>query len=129
VIVSKTGSSPGSGPSDYFTHYGVPDARVVFGKPAVGIKSACKKNFPLVGRVVDLQWKGNDFGLGIIERLNNDILIKDLILGSSDVNIYGHRFHQCWTMSTEWSGVSLELWNCYQAIAHHLLAEWPRQEL
>jgi hypothetical protein len=92
------------------------------------IKSVRKKAFPLFGKVVDLHWKGKDSGLGIINRLNGDILIKRPIMKSRDVLIRAHGKHGCWIISTLTNvPPSEELWNCYQAIAQHLLAEWtPR---
>jgi len=83
------------------------------------------KSFPLVGQVVDLRWKGEDFGLGIIGRLNGDVSIKHAVMRSDDVGIYAHGDRRCWIISREFGGVPLRrLWSCYQAIARHLLAEW-----
>ncbi len=119
----------GSGESNYtvdFTEYGVPDSRLGRGFPSILIESVRKKTFPLVGDVVDLHWKGNDSGLGIIERLKNDTVIKRPIMESRDVTIHAHGDHGCWTIETQTDNPPWgEVWNCYQAIAKHLLAEWP----
>ena len=114
----------------HFTDYGVPDPRLELYSRRPAIKSVRTKEFPLVGRVIDLHWKGEDFGLGIISRLNSDFQLKRPIMSSQDVKIYacGHHsdYHSCWIISTEtFDSPSRELWNCYQSIAQHLLAEWP----
>ena len=118
----------------YYTNYGVPDPRLGPASPVMYIYSVRKKNFPLVGRVVDLHWKGREWyftpvrnqGLRIIDRLKSDILIKhSLIKESFDVKIYASRDYRCWIISTKTrSPLSEDLWDCYQAIARHLLAEW-----
>ena len=127
VRVDKASGPPPSIESSYFTHYGVPDPRLGLGSPPVAIKSVCVNSFPLVGKAVDLHWRGRDLGLGIIDRLNNDVQLKQPIMSSRDVKINAHGDHSCWIISTSPEGwrshPSLELWNCYQAIAQHLLAE------
>ena len=130
-------SEPSESGIIYYTNYGVPNPRLGPASPEMHIYSVRKKNFPLVGKVVDLHWKGRGWyytpapvknqGLRIIDRLKSDILIKHpLIKESYDVKIHASRDHGCWIISTETRGpVSEDLWNCYQAIARHLLAEWP----
>jgi len=109
----------------HYTDYGVPDLRLESNSPGLKICSVRVKTFPLIGKVVDLHWKGKDFGMGIIGRLNSDISIKHPIMRSRNVEISAHGDHRCWIMSTRTDKVvSEELWNCYQAIARHLLAEW-----
>ena len=117
-------------PDVYYTDYGVPDPRLEpnFSK-TVRIKSVRKKNFPLLGEVVDLRWEllweGEDFGLAVINRLNSDFRLKEPIMKSRDVTIDTHGDHSCWIISTKTRDPpSEELWDCYQKIAQHLLAEW-----
>jgi len=113
-------------PDIYYTDYGVPDHRIKPSYSQPWIKSVPKKTFPVLSKVTDLRWKGKDLALGVISRLNSDISIKDPIRRSCDVNIRAHGYHSCWIISTKTRNPpSMELWNCYQAIAAHLLAEWP----
>ena len=128
---------------DYYTDFGVPDTRLETKSPNVQIKSDYKKTRPLLGIVVDLEWKGNDSGLGIISRLNTDILLKQPIIKGRNLKILPFRLSKqtcldvkigafgeskCWIISTKWNGPLLpldkELWDCYQRIANHLLANW-----
>ena len=120
----------GSGQSSttyYYTEYGVPDSRLGLDSPKAQIQTVRVKSLPIVGKVVDLRWKGGDSDLGIIGRLNSDDQLKQPIMESRDVTITAIRDYRCWIMSTQTRDVpSGELWNCYQAIAQHLLAEWPK---
>ncbi len=128
IVVCKDDGQPGQSNkllSDYYINYGVSDPRLEPKFPRLLIESTRKKNYPLVGRVVDLRWEGKDSGLGVIGRLNSDISIKEPIMRSRDVKIRIHRHLRCWIISTKtWDVPSPGLWNCYQAIAQHLLAEW-----
>lgn len=114
------------GGSSYYIDYGVPDPRLRPDLPELPkIKSVHKRSYPIVGPVVDLHWKGKDSGLGIIDRPNGDILVRQQILRTQGVKICAHGEYRCWTISTwEEDPPSGHLWNCYQAIARHLLAEW-----
>jgi len=155
--VGGEGAYTSGGPTNYWTHYGVPDTRLGPNSPSVKIKTVRIRNFPLIGKVVDLRWKGKGFGLRIVNRLNNDLQLKSPIVsvmksrarasvwGSlialilsciggetmsissrDDVTIRAQPDHRCWIISTNWlSSISEELWNCYQAIAQHLLIEQP----
>lgn len=129
VLKYQTHSGEGSrGYTYYFTDYGVHDPRLGPNSLRPEIK-ICVKQFLLFDPVVDLRWEGDDFGLGIVDRLNSDVSIMSLIMQMSDldVKIHAHHRHRCWIISTKTNDApSKELWDCYQAIARHLLAEWPR---
>jgi len=109
----------------YYTEYGVPDSRLGPDSPEAQIETVRVKSFPLFGKVVDLRWEGRDSDLRIIGRLNSDDQLKQPIMESRDVTITAISDYSCWIMSTQTREVpSGELWNCYQVIAQHLLAEW-----
>jgi len=116
-VVSRSGQAPAG--ASLYVKYGVPDSRFWYvSKPTLEIESTCKKG--------NWQWKGTDSGLGIIDRLNGDSSIEYALLQSNSpaIRIRAYPDHICWVISTEWA-LSEELWNCYQMIARHLLAEWP----
>jgi len=126
VNVREKTSSSGHGDVNYsyYTEYGVRDYRLGPELTRLRIHSVRIKTFPLIGKVIDLQWKGKDYGLGIIGHLSSDNSIKPLIMSSRDVKIYANSDYRCWILSTKtWHAPSEEIWNCYQAIARHLLAE------
>ena len=118
----------GGGGFDYYTEYGVPDPKLGFDSPWLRIKSTRVKKPPILGEVVDLRWWGEDFGFGIVSRLNSDVQLKQPLMESRDVTIEAHGEHRCWIISTKTRDVpSEELWNCYQKIARHLLADWSTE--
>ena len=129
VNVRKERVSTGQGGwvTSYYTNYGVPDSRLGPNSPKIWLMAVRKKAFPLFGKVVDLRWKGRDFGSGILSRLSDDISLKYPIMRGHDLIIESQGSAGCWIISTRTGDVpSIELWNCYQAIAQHLLAEWPQ---
>jgi len=135
VNVRKVTTSSGGGPygggstTYYYTEYGVPDARLGPDSPGTRIKTIRVKSFPVFGKVIDLRWEGGDYGTGVIDRLNSDHQLKEPIMKSHGVTITAISDYSCWIISTETETEtgdtpSRELWNCYEAIAQHLLAEW-----
>lgn len=122
-----TDESRGYTYTDYCIDYGIPDFRLGPDFSQINIQSNHVKNIPLVGHVVDLRWKGFDDNRGIIDRLNNDTQLRQAMMGRRDVNIRAFGDSSCWllwTMSPIFPVLSRELWDCYQSIAQHLLADW-----
>tara|TARA_B100000676_G_C17796679_1_gene689933 strand:+ start:145 stop:741 length:597 start_codon:yes stop_codon:yes gene_type:complete len=64
----------------------VPDERLVSGKDEFKIKTIRKKSFPIFGKVIDTNWKGND-GSGLAYTLSNDIEIKSLAKSIGDIHL------------------------------------------
>ena len=123
VNVRKRGDN---GPTHYYTDYGVPDPRLEPDSQEPFMHSVREKTFLGFGQVVDVQWEGEDWGTGVIHRLNSDHQLKHPIMESHDVKIEAIGDYGCWIMSTQTRDVpSGELWNCYQVIAQHLLTDWP----
>ena len=118
---------------------GVPDSNLSHSLPHAKISAVPVKEFPVVGKVVDLRWKGEDHGTGIIDRLGHDSGLKRLMLEvkkelswSSDPEIeWVIRFHpdlRSWVIGPVF-GPNLvareKIWQCLQKIARHLLVDWP----
>ena len=105
--------------------YGVPDTRLDLNSPKVKIKSFRKKESPLVGEIIDLYWRGKDFGLGIIDRLNSDTSTRRPMNIDHDVHVRTYGKHGLWIISfEEREPPSKDMWNWFQTIANHLLADW-----
>lgn len=68
---------------------------------------------------VDRGWKGNDYGLAIIDRLNGDSLMNQPAL--TGVEIREHPRHGCFMVTHQNMTVTKEMWDLYQAIAAHIL--------
>ena len=103
---------------------GVPDPRLRQGQHKVQIQAHFQKTLFGLGRVVDLIWRGEDSSLGIIQRLNDDIPLKNTLMRTNayDFTIIAYDNPSCWIISVAYSiPIDKELWNCYQAIAKHLL--------
>jgi len=123
---TTSSGQPGGESTSYYTDYGIPDFRLGPDLSRLRIHSVRIKTFPLIGKVIDLQWKGKDYGLGIIGHLSSDDSIKPPMMRGRDVKISTNSDHRCWILSTKtWQAPSKELWECYQTIGRHLVAEWP----
>jgi hypothetical protein len=100
-IRKETYHSGGGGSQKYYyTEYGVPDARLESASPPPYIHSIRKKTFPLFGKVVDVLWKGKDYGTGVVSRLNSEYQLKEPIMKNQDVTIQGIGEYGCWIIST-----------------------------
>jgi hypothetical protein len=109
----------------HFIEYGIPDNRLGSNSDLIGIKTVSIKTIPLVGRIKDIRWEGEELNLGIISRLNDDISLKYPIMKSHDLSITANGKYGCWVISTETRKIpTADLWSCYEAIAQHLRAEW-----
>jgi hypothetical protein len=95
---------------NYWVEYGVPDSKVTPDFPEVGAKSFYEKG--------NLFWKGTDFGLELIDRLNSDDETKHAFMQQIDVRIKAHRGYYCWIISNEGQASP---WSCVQSIARHLV--------
>ena len=65
--------------------YGIPDSKVSDSYPKVKLYPSRIKTFPIFGKVVDVRWRGKDFGLGVADRLYEDILIRNQLMVSLGV--------------------------------------------
>ena len=118
----RTGRDPDTG-TFWDIEYGVPDARITEDFPKVEIRTNHIKGIPLVGKVVDLKWKGKDFDLGLIKRLNHDVSLNEHILDSHGLNFGAYPEHGCWILEViDVITPSRQEWDSYQAIADHLLS-------
>ena len=120
---ARNAGAGGGGTTYYdYTDYGVPGPMAA-GSQMARIICVGARTFPLFGKVVDVHWKGDDLGLGIINRLNGDISTKDPRVSSCVLDIRPYPKHECWIISTKTGKgpPSEELWRCYQAIAQQLL--------
>ena len=119
------------GNAAYYADFGVPDPKVTAGFPKVRIKSEKVKTSWFFGKVIDIGWKGKDYGLGVIDRLQSDRALRDLATNrSDDVRITALPDEGCWVISYGvWASTgagnhrlpSILTWSSYKAIALHLL--------
>ena len=84
--------------SSYDIELGVPDRSLGPRSPKVHIKSVKVKRLPLLSHVEDVRWKGKDFGLRIIDRLNSDDSLKAL-MWNTDLEMRSFPDKRCWLLS------------------------------
>ena len=105
--------------------YIVPDSKVGPGFPKVLIRAKPE----WVKATADLRWEGKDFGLGIIQSLNEAVAVgftRYVSCGNLMIRVYPK--HGCWTLAPatrafypEELAPSKEMWAWYQVIAKQLL--------
>ena len=132
------------GPGDFvdFMVYGVPDPRVGPGFPEVRVKAVWAKTSR--GPITGVRWEGEDFGLGIVDRLSQDVLVASVTDAKFGKNVFPERSstegiswwvrrvfrveiraspdHSCWMLQTPTLAPTQQEWDWYQAIVRHLLA-------
>ncbi len=105
----------------------IPDKRPVPNYKAVDIKTIRRKTFPLVGKVVDVTWKGNDHHTGLCEVLSGDEAVKELAkkIGNLTIHSYDKEF-QGWTLQVDRRfEPTNQDWRTIQKIADYILSS-PR---
>ena len=121
----------------YRVEFYVPDPRVEagFGPPS-RVYSSRVKSFPIFGRAVGVKWKArgwpadSEFGSMITNRLERDTLIAEAITAAGyDVLIEPSPDLASWKLFQfePYMGWSRARWDCYEAVAQHLL-DTPQAE-
>ncbi|MFC1921441.1 hypothetical protein ACFLYQ_06945 [Chloroflexota bacterium] len=121
-ILKKDGSK--NSPPRWWIIFGIPDERPVPKHKTIDIKTIRKKAFPVFGKVIDVTWKGNDYGTGLIDTLSQDEAVKNLAkkAGNLTVHSYAKEF-EGWTLQVD-RKVQLtgQDWIAIQKIADNILS-------
>ena len=120
-ILKKDGSR--DGPPRWWIILGVPDERPIPNHQAVSIKTIRKKTFPIFGKIIDVIWKGNDYGTGLVEVLSDDEATKALAkkIGNLTIHSYSKEF-QGWTFQVDRRfHPTKQNWETIQKIADYIL--------
>ena len=88
-----------------------------------------KKSFPLFGKIIDVTWKGNDYGAGIVDTISNDKATDNLAekIGNLEIRTHAKEF-QGWTLQVDrklnWFEPSTtgKDWEDIQKIADYLIS-------
>ena len=80
------------------------------------------RKFPFIVRIIDLKWEGEDFNLGIISRLVEDVALAQPIIDSKGLNIRAQTKNGCWILISNCLLPPESLWRCYESIGQHLTA-------
>ena len=111
-------------PPRWWIILGIPDERHIPNHQAVSIKTLRKKTFPMIGKIIDVTWKGNDYGTGLIEVLSNDEATKALAkeIGNLTIHSYSKEF-QGWTFQVDRRfQPTKQNWETIQKIADFILS-------
>tara|TARA_B100000530_G_scaffold322566_1_gene257645 strand:- start:418 stop:1317 length:900 start_codon:yes stop_codon:yes gene_type:complete len=100
---------------------GIPDNTVPLEHDKVDLRPKRKRTFPLFGKVIGVEWKGNDFGLGLLGRYRDDSFINDTIAKIGKLqSIETHPdIYQGWTIDLRY--INEDLWKLSQKIAKYNL--------
>ena len=124
-ILKRDGSK--NSPPKWWINFCIPDERPVLIHKEVKVRTVREKSFPLFGKVVDVAWKGEDYGTGLVYTLTNDESSKALAtaIGNLKIRSYSKEF-QGWTLEVDsrFSPTSQD-WEAIKKIADHLLSS-PR---
>ena len=115
-------------PPRWWIVFGIPDQSHVSNSEQVKISTVRRKSFPLFGRVVDVNWKGDDQGTGLTYALSNDHTTKELAkrVGNLEVRSHAEEF-QGWTLQVDRKlKPTYEVWEAILQVAEHLLSSLRR---
>ena len=84
------------------------------------IKTVRKKSFPLFGKVVDVFWKGNDRGTGLVDDLSEDQVVDRLVARRGNILIRAHSKHFRWGIQSKRFAMTTEDWNDLEHLAERL---------
>lgn len=126
-IVKKDGSD--KSPPRWWIIFGIPDGRLTSNRQKIKIRTIRKKSFPLFGKIIDVTWKGNDHGTGIVDALSNDEVTDNLAerIGNLEIRTHTKEF-QGWTLQVDrklnWfePSTTSEDWQDIQKIADYLIS-------
>ena len=121
-ILKKDGSR--NSPPRWWVILGIPDERPVPDHKTVDIKTIRKKSFPIFGKVVDVTWKGNDYGTGLSETLSSDDAVESLAKNIGNMTIHSYAKHFLgWTLQIDRRlRMTNQEWSAVQKIADYILS-------
>ena len=111
-------------PPMWWINHCIPDERPISGSREIDVKTVRKKSFPLLGKVIGVDWKGKDHSTGLVNRLSYDQATKDLAtrIGNIRIRSYSEEF-QGWTVQVDRRfEPTRQDWQTVQKIADYLLS-------
>lgn len=101
----------------------VPDDQLVAVGKNIEIKTIKRKAIPIIGKTIDVTWRGNDNGMGLIEALSNDVDVKHLVMGTSNTKIKWHGpQYLVWIISQSYKDYRPSDWEAFQKIANMIIS-------
>jgi len=107
-------------PPKWWIILGIPDERLTSNHLGVKIKTVRKKSFPIFGKVVDIAWKGNDSGTGLLKILSTDADTK--MLSTSIGNLEVKSKIGGWTLTVDRRMTpTRNQWESFEKITNYIL--------
>ena len=120
-VVKQAGSR--YSPPKWWTVLGIPDDRPVWTSQPVKVRTVRRKSFPLLGRVMSVEWKGEGHDDGLIGTLSIDPAVTAFATrrGNLEVRPYTEEF-QGWTLQVDKVfDPTHQDWAAIERTADHLL--------
>ena len=114
-------------PPRWWVVLGIPVDGSVSTRQHTKIKTIRKKSFPLLGKIVDVIWKGDDASTALVDTLSGDIPTKTLAkrIGNLEIKSQTDRF-QGWTLTVDRRFTPTgQDWETIEKIADYILSS-PR---
>ena len=111
-------------PPRWWAVFGIPDDRTFSEQRAVKIKTVRRKSFPLFGKVVGVEWQGEDYASRLLSVFANDPGVKSFVKRTGDIEIESHAGDfQGWTVQVQGKfKVTQQDWDVVQKMVDHLLS-------
>jgi hypothetical protein len=103
---------------------GVPADRLASQRADVVLRTIRKKSFPIFGRVVDVTWKGDDQGLGLVHAFSTDMAVRSLATEQGNLEVrWNDNEFQGWTIIVDRRiSPTMTGWQVLQGMAQQLLS-------
>ena len=88
------------------------------------LKTKRRKSTPVIGKVIDTTWQGNDYGSGLAKRLSDDKEVDDFTAKVGNIQIYAHsKAFRGWVLEIDrqFRPRYLNDWKTIQKIADYLV--------
>lgn len=124
INVVRLKSRDKNGPPIHRVVFGIPDSNLPENHHPLKLSTVRKKSFPLFGKVVDVEWKGDSVLLPLVTAFSNDATVDQVVkeLGNLQVRTHPGRF-QGFTVEVDRKfKPTLEHWEAIHKIAGYLLA-------
>jgi hypothetical protein len=124
INVVRLKSRDKNGPPVHRVVFGIPDDNLPEKHHALKLSTVRKKSFPLFGKVIDIDWKGDSVLLPLIIDFSNDATVAQVVKGLGNLQVRTHpgRFLGFTVEVDRKFRPTLEHWEAIHKIAEYLLA-------
>lgn len=115
-------------PPRWLISFGVPDERVIPKDQSIKLKTKRKKSFPVFGKVAEVNWEGQDRGLGLVRALNANSGISQTATDLGNIEVRSlHDDFQGWHIQIDRKiEPTIDHWEALEELAEILLTSIRR---